>query len=420
MIRFIRSAQTRLQLGWFKRVRGEAALVLLARLANVATGAVLVLLTARHLGPTGRGEITIAFTLAWATTSFADLGTSTSGRISLLSPMSDVTTRDVFSVTAVLLPLQVVVSTIAVTALSMTSLDFSLRFAVATVALSVAMMMLNSSVNVLYGLRRYVDVLVTESFLAVFQIFTLVGLLWTGRLTATSAVTAMAVGPILGTCWIVRASGVLHLSQAPRGRFHWRRLIVDGLSPMAGTFSIFVALRLNRIVLAVAVGTHSLGLFTVAIAVPETLRVLPKAVGQVIADRARSGVDQVVDARRHARLLVVGHGLVLAVATLVAWMFVPVVFGEGFRQAREVLVVLAVAELVLTFHFMYQALLIGFGRVSGIGLPSVVGAVVMVALNLIMIPAWGMQGAAWACLLGFSALAAVSIAWTNRELRRIG
>jgi O-antigen/teichoic acid export membrane protein len=189
---------------------------------------------------------------------------------------------------------------------------------------------------------------------------------------------------------------------------------------MAGAFSMFLALRLNRIVLGVAASTHSLGLFTVAIAVPETLRVLPRAVGQVVADRARSGVDQLVTARRNTRLFVVGHGLVLAAAAVVGWLTIPIVFGEGFREARNVLVVVTVAELVLTLHLMYQALLVGFGRPSGIGLPSVVGAVVMVVLNLIMIPTWGMQGAAWACLLGFSALAAVSAGWTNRELRGIG
>ena len=65
---------------WSQRVRGEAAVGLLARLANVTVGAVFVLLTVRHLGPTGRGEIGIAFTLAWITTSLANLGTSTSGR----------------------------------------------------------------------------------------------------------------------------------------------------------------------------------------------------------------------------------------------------------------------------------------------------------------------------------------------------
>ena len=91
--------------GWSQRVRGEAMLVLLSRLANVGAGTVFVLLTARHLGPSGRGEIAIAFTLAWATTGVADLGTSTSGRISLLVPDSGVTARDVLSLTVVLIPL---------------------------------------------------------------------------------------------------------------------------------------------------------------------------------------------------------------------------------------------------------------------------------------------------------------------------
>jgi hypothetical protein len=31
-----------------------------------------------------------------------------------------------------------------------------------------------------------------------------------------------------------------------------------------------------------------------------------------------------------------------------------------------------------------------------------------------------MQGAAWACLLGYSALALTSTIWTNHELRRSG
>ena len=65
---------------WSQRVRGEAAIGLLACLANVAVGAVFILLTVWHLGPTGRGEIGVAFTLAWVTTSLANLGMSTSGR----------------------------------------------------------------------------------------------------------------------------------------------------------------------------------------------------------------------------------------------------------------------------------------------------------------------------------------------------
>jgi len=96
------------------------------------------------------------------------------------------------------------------------------------------------------------------------------------------------------------------------------------------------------------------------------------------------------------------------------------VFGEGFVDSRDVLVVITVAEAVLSIHLMHQALLVGFGRPHGIGVPQVVGAVVMVALDLVMIPRWGMHGAAWAALLGYSALALTSTIWTNHELRRVG
>jgi O-antigen/teichoic acid export membrane protein len=403
---------------WEERVRGEVVLVLMGRLANAVAGTVFVLLTARHLGPTGRGIIALAFTLAWATTSVADLGTSTSGRIGLLAPDSGITERDVLSLTVALIPLQAVLSVVVVVVLSVTSLHLGVRFAVAVIALSVATMMFNSAVCLVYGLRRYGEVVTAEVSLAVLQIACLVGLLWTGRLTTTSAVVAMTIGPFLGAVWLAHATGALSLDLLVRHNSQWRKLVIDGLSPMAGNFSLFLALRADRLIIAVVAGTHSLGVFAIALAIPETLRILPKAVSQVIADRVRSGVDQVAMARRHARRFVVLHSLLLTIAFLVGWLLLPVVFGEGFRDARDVLLIVVVAEAVLTVHLMQQALLVGFGHPSGIGIPQVAGATVMVALDLVLIPAWGIQGAAWACLLGYSTLAATSTVWTSRELGR--
>jgi O-antigen/teichoic acid export membrane protein len=95
------------------------------------------------------------------------------------------------------------------------------------------------------------------------------------------------------------------------------------------------------------------------------------------------------------------------------------VFGEGFREALGVLAIVTIAEMVLSIYFMYQSLLVGFSRPRGIGPPQVLGGVVAVLLNLVMIPVWGMRGAAYACLLGHAALAVISGIWTNRELRRL-
>jgi len=67
---------------------------------------------------------------------------------------------------------------------------------------------------------------------------------------------------------------------------------------------------------------------------------------------------------------------------------------------------------------MGQAMLVGFGSPRGIGLPQIVGAVVTVLLNVAMVPRWGIQGAAWACLLGFSVLAVASSLWAKYEIER--
>lgn len=200
---------------------------------------------------------------------------------------------------------------------------------------------------------------------------------------------------------------------------HWRTLIVDGISPMFGDVLFFMALRLDRLVLAVVAGAHQVGLYAAAMAIPETLRILPMAVGQVLADRSRSGIDSVVDVRRHGRLVVLGYLLVLIVGALVGFVALPLLFGEGFSEARDVLVIVMIAELFMSVHLMQQAALLGFGRPRGIGVPRVIGGAVTVVLGLVMIPTWGLHGAAWASLIGYAVLAATAVLWTNRELRRV-
>ena len=406
---------------WFQRIRGEVLIVLSSRSVNAGLGLVFVVITGRHLGPAGRGEVALAFTIAWATTHIANLGTSTSGRIRLLRSADSVGPRDVISLTIALLPLQALLAVASVGVIAMTSLYMTWEFSLAVIALSLATMLFNSMVVVQYGLRQYHKVLTAEVVVAVGEAVVVIGLLLSGRLSSTSAVLTMALGPVLGASWLIGQAGLVRgRTKAGHGlTTHWRSLIADGLFPMLGEVSIFIALRSDRLILAVVAGADSLGLYVVALAIPETLRILPKAFGQVIADRGRSGLEPLNAVRRHARLFVVGHIIVLGASAVVGSALLPVVFGEGFREALNVLAIVTLAEAVLSIHLMYQALLVGFSRPRGIGPPQIVGGAVAVLLNLVMIPEWGMRGAAYACVLGYVALAIISGIWTNRELRRL-
>ena len=113
----------------------------------------------------------------------------------------------ILSLTGVLIPVQALLATVVVALLSLTSLPIGFGFGVAVVALSVATMMFNSTVSLVSGLRRYGDVLVAEATVAMFQIVVLAGLLWADRLTPTSAVLAMTVGPAFGAIQLVKVSG---------------------------------------------------------------------------------------------------------------------------------------------------------------------------------------------------------------------
>ena len=187
---------------------------------------------------------------------------------------------------------------------------------------------------------------------------------------------------------------------------------------MVGGLLFFLALRIDRLILAIVAGADSVGLYTVALAFPETLRILPMAVGQVMADRGRSGIDSAALVRMRGRLAVMGYFLILGIATMVGWFLLPMVFGEGFREARDVLVIVTVAEAFLSVHLMQQVLLIGFGRPRSIGVPTTVGGVVVIVLDLVMIPAWGIHGAAWAAVVGYGVLSLMSVLWTGRNLTK--
>ena len=400
-------------------MRGQTLVVLMSRVLNVAVGTVFVVITARHLGPAGRGDIVVAFTLAWGTNTVADLGSSTSGRISLLKPESKVDKADVLSLTCALLPFQVILAVGAVAAMSLTSFALTRGLSIVVVALSVAMMLHNSSRSLLYGLRRYRQVLIVDFWMAVFQILALGSLLVVGYLTAVWAISVMATGFTSAAIFLFCRSGAFNRQGRGSLTAYWSQLISDGVSPMFGALAMFFSLRLNRLVIATAFGSRSVGLFAAAVTVPETLRNISVAVGQVVADRARSGVDTVDTAKRHVRLFIVGNCTLLAAGAVIGWLLLPTLFGVGFIESREILVVLCVAEVAMSVHLMGQAFLIGFGRPSAIGLPQLVGAVTMIVLNLVMIPRWGLSGAAWASLLGFSVLALTSIVWARHEAGRV-
>lgn len=109
-------------------------------------------------------------------------------------------------------------------------------------------------------------------------------------------------------------------------------------------------------------------------------------------------------------------GVMFTAVLLVADPLVPLIFGRAFAPAASVLAVLMVATSALALFNAFSPLMTAFGAtwaLTGIGLAS--GAV-NVGMDLILIPSYGIRGAAFATVLAYGTSAMLVLAYVQRRL----
>ena len=194
-----------------------------------------------------------------------------------------------------------------------------------------------------------------------------------------------------------------------------RRVGAYGLRAEVGTILSLLNLRLDFILLGALTSPAVLGVYVVASKYAELIRILGMALSYVLYPKfARDGFAKaVVNARR----LVPKAGLLTAGAVIPLWFaasfVIPEVYGSAFRPAivpaQIILLGLALDGVagVIT-GFMY-----GVGRPGLNSLAMSFGLVVTVVLDVLLIPRFGMIGAATASAIAYvtTALALVLFFW---------
>jgi len=394
---------------------GETVLVAATRIATAASGFWFVLLATRNLGPVGRGEITVAFSVAWGSVILGDGGVATACRLRLLAGVG-VLDRSAHALAAgSMLLVQGSLAGLGVLAFGFTGSGFGPGYLVATVALTVSIGAMRAVSELAYGVRGYRRVSLVEVGVAVAQVVVPTGLWMVDRLSTVTAIIAMAVPYAVGAAMMGRRLGFV-----PRRRWtsvHLRSLVADGFSSMGGAAAHYMAVRSNRLIIAGALGVRSAGEFAVAVTLPETLRLVPRAVSQVLGDRLRSGALTPGAARRPLVGGLVGYVILQGIVALVGPPLVVVVFGSAFTDVSAIIPVLALAECLVAISLVCNGLLRGAAHPSRIGLPDVTGAVVAVVGTAWAVGRWGVTGAAWAGVGGAATMALVAVFWTMASLR---
>jgi O-antigen/teichoic acid export membrane protein len=233
-----------------------------------------------------------------------------------------------------------------------------------------------------------------------------------GFLVATTLAYAAAGG--LGLAIIRRRVGPIHLGWD--GVFT-RQVLAFGLRGQIGNVLSFLNSRLDLLLVSSFIGLTAAGLYYVAVRISEAVFIVAQAGGTLLYPRVAAQLDrtstEATESLVRATLLVVGAGALGVV--LLGEPFIRIVFGESFAGAVWAARIVAVAMLPFTVHRLLVGDMRGRGRPGLVSASSAIALGATVVLDLVLIPPFGIVGAAVASLVAYSIAAAAMVAFFLRE-----
>ncbi len=213
--------------------------------------------------------------------------------------------------------------------------------------------------------------------------------------------------------------GVLHRHPG-FGRFSIsdaRRSLSFGLRFSAGQVAQLGALRLDQWLVAAIVSTQAVGIYSIAAASSEAVLVAATAIGVVVfSDTARGSTDMAF--RRQLIAALTAVTLLAGLLAMSAPTLVPALFGERYAGATTPLLILLLGTPGLVLLRLITNRLAGLASPGTASVCSVVTLLVTVALDLLLIPRLGINGAAVASSVGYSIGGVAGAASLRRRTRQ--
>ena len=203
-----------------------------------------------------------------------------------------------------------------------------------------------------------------------------------------------------------------------------RRLLNDSWPLILTGLLVILFMRLDQIMLAYFSTAVEVGKYAAAIKVIEVWLFVPNAVSRAVYPRlvqstAESRERLVRFLARFFSLVFYGAVIIAVVNLAVLHALIPVLFGAEYAGSVPVAMVLA-CSLLFTFSGEVRAQAFFVLNLKKFHVPSaIIGIVVVVALNVVLIPAYGAVGAAVSTVIGY-AVSAVMSSFLFTETRWVG
>jgi O-antigen/teichoic acid export membrane protein len=396
-------------------VASSASLLLGTQVIGNAGYFVAVLLLARALGPTARGQVAFITVTAMVAARCGSLGVNEAVRVFAAQRPADrpVLLSNLVLATAALAALVgalVAGALAALPALRPPGIDDTQLVVLCAATLATALV--SAGYSFLQGCSRfrpYGLVLATGPWFYA----ALLAAVWAGPgLTATRAAIAWVVAQALPAGVLLRACTVGIGFGSPSAA-QLRESIAFGVRAWAGGFAHFLNARTDQILTAIIASEATLGIYAVAVNASEVLFYVPTAAAAALLPAvAREARDQAAERTLSVfRAVVLATAVATGLAAVAGPVLIPLVFGDAYRGAVAPFLWLLPSALGFVASATFSSALVASGAPGLSSLGPTVALVSGVALDLVLIPAYGASGAAAAAsaaLLAGGAAAAVA------------
>ena len=412
-----------LRLGQFtQQVSTTFATQVAVLLLGLANGAI----TARWLGVTGKGMLGLALLLPTMLSLFLSGGLGTANVYFVGSRRLDVRTLSANSVAFAILA--TIVGAVVVAVLNLTGWLARLVPGVPVQALLLAMLALplglfSSHFRALLQGLRHITALNTITvgqggLTLLLTVIMVVGLGW-GLAGAIMAVVIASAGGLIAAAILVRRAGGCW--QPRWNRAVMRATLSYGLRGYFGNMLQFFNYRLDAFIVNFFMGPAGAGIYGVSVAMAEMLWYLPNSVGFIIFPKAAATSPAEMN-RFTPRIFLITLALTAlgaAVLALLGNFLIRLIYTSAFASAYLPLVLLLPGVVLLGGAKVLTNEVAGRGYPQYNSINSGIALVLTVVLDLVLIPRYGVPGAAIASSIAYTAIFFTAIVFYRAVSHRV-
>lgn len=195
-----------------------------------------------------------------------------------------------------------------------------------------------------------------------------------------------------------------------------REAVGFGIRGQAGNIFTFLGSRLDLLLVPALLDLRAAGLYVIAVRVSDVVGQAATAAASLVFPRVAGLADQGTElTERTVRMMLVVVVAMAVVLGLMGETLLRIAFGPAYEASTTALLILLVATIPLSVSRIVSADLKGRGRPGLVSWAAVVTVLTTVALDLLLIPAFGIEGASVASLLAYAA-GMVAVLWAYRAV----